>query len=893
MNVIPSSVIPPRENFIPVERQGLVALTHAVASSRVTSVCAPAGFGKTTAIRHWANALRDEGRPILWIACRSAFTSLGQFQETIRAAGIAAGLAWRGLSLGDLQLRMMRDFAELERRPVLVIEDAQYLPQDAIDYLVTVVGNARDSLTTIVSSRNQTAMPVSRLRSLGYLVEVGVDELRFTLEETAGLVAAMAGEPVDVEWSNEVHRAMAGWPAGTMMVAYFPVPRDVAKVRNDSGMVRLRENVREYFEEEVLSPMSGEMRQFLTDISILKRIDRDEAMAITNRGDAGGFLTQAVRLGLFIDIVDGEEGIHALHPLFRELMHDRLLDRDAARAGLLHKRAADYFLSRGRRLEAVEQGDASGDLNFLADTLDDVCEALTYEGHLPTVVAMAEKLPWSILSRQPGILLCLAWRKIRSLAFPSAEYLLAAVETQLDRMRQGADIDAPGIARLDLLLRHRRSLLAAARDDMPLVEKLSEELLAEFGDDNGYISCTLLAQLMAARRELFHFHDTLKLEAETRRALGRPGSSFASIALKAAVAPTLAVQGKTAAARELLEQSLRMADDHEGFGSGLAALPALPLAELSYDMGDLPRARELVDAHLSAARELGYTDQLCAGHLVRARLFAAEGNNSAAMAVLEEAHLVALECGLDRLRSFAMGLQVQILLREGQREAAAMAYRAAGFDQDVEPVPTMTPSRCQEAGAIAWIRLEMRQHRLTRARRIARRWQELAKRSGAIRSVVLFDLLLAEIAVLGGEGSEARRHIRSAAAAAADPGWVRIFIDAGEVVGKLLLEAYGDSPQVDQVDRFACRLLERFGLRRGAEIGDDGDGDSGLGDRIAGREIEILSLVGGGLRNREIGNRLGLTEGTVKWYMQQIYDKLGVRRRPQAVQRARALGLLG
>ena len=71
------------------------------------------------------------------------------------------------------------------------------------------------------------------------------------------------------------------------------------------------------------------------------------------------------------------------------------------------------------------------------------------------------------------------------------------------------------------------------------------------------------------------------------------------------------------------------------------------------------------------------------------------------------------------------------------------------------------------------------------------------------------------------------------------------------------------------------------------------DDDTVLTSRLASREIDILTMVSGGLRNREIGERLGLTEGTVKWYMQQIYDKLNVRRRPQAVLRARQLGLLG
>lgn len=73
---------------------------------------------------------------------------------------------------------------------------------------------------------------------------------------------------------------------------------------------------------------------------------------------------------------------------------------------------------------------------------------------------------------------------------------------------------------------------------------------------------------------------------------------------------------------------------------------------------------------------------------------------------------------------------------------------------------------------------------------------------------------------------------------------------------------------------------------------DEGERACGLTGSLASREVDILIMVSGGLRNREIGERLGLTEGTVKWSMQQIYDKLGVRRRPQAVLRARQFGIL-
>ena len=108
----------------------------------------------------------------------------------------------------------------------------------------------------------------------------------------------------------------------------------------------------------------------------------------------------------------------------------------------------------------------------------------------------------------------------------------------------------------------------------------------------------------------------------------------------------------------------------------------------------------------------------------------------------------------------------------------------------------------------------------------------------------------------------------------------------------MLVEAYANGPELDTpVDRFAMHLVS---VMRGTTQtdADEQDDDFGLGSGLSLREVEILTMVSGGLRNREIGDRLGLTEGTVKWYMQQIYDKLGVRRRPQAVIRARQLGIL-
>lgn len=245
------------------------------------------------------------------------------------------------------------------------------------------------------------------------------------------------------------------------------------------------------------------------------------------------------------------------------------------------------------------------------------------------------------------------------------------------------------------------------------------------------------------------------------------------------------------------------------------------------------------------------------------------------------------------MRAFIVAEEVRLLVKAGQIEEAERHFLAGDPQIDGEPIPTLRPTRRNECNAIAWLRIEMQHHRLTRARKVAHRWLEFVKRAGAVRSAVTFELLLAEIAVLQGNRSEARRAVRAAVEMAEPAGWVRTFIDEGEVISALLTEAYSHGPELETpADRFAVHLVSL--MRNGPQIetDEDEDDDFGLTGHLANREVDILTMVSGGLRNREIGDRLGLTEGTVKWYMQQIYDKLGVRRRPQAVLRARQLRIL-
>lgn len=884
MGVVPTTIAVPRHVGTQIVRRGLSDLAEAIDASRVVLVCAPAGYGKTTALRQMAQEAVLRGRPVLWLSARAGLSTLADFTEALDAAMTLAGLGQPSAGSCDSDL-LVRLALRRDNRPVLCVDDAQLLAPDVLTFLAQILASARDELTTIIASRLPSPLALARMRSQGFLLEIGEDELAFSIEEIAEYVGAAERRPVDIASLEALLHDTFGWPTG--------VSRATALVDVNAGLRDAEPLLRElaaYFDEEVLRPQTEAVREFIFDTAVLEVVTADACVALTGREEDRSLLASAVDLGVFLERLPNY-GEYRYQPMFRQVVLRRVREREAQRLVQRHRKASAYFALSGDRVRAVDHARLSGDTVFLADQLEALTELLVYDGFLYMIDQVGSALPEHLIADRPNLALALAWKRIRSLAYSKAERLIqmaeAVAQAQADKDESDRRID---VSHLNHIIRHRRIMLDVARDDMAKVERPAEQLLAEFGDDEPYLSCSILAQVMSARRELFHFQDIMKLEAEARRALDRPGSNFAAIPMKSSIAPTLAAVGKVDAARAMLEDALAMSRTLPAGTSGLSALPGLPLAELHYDLGEFAQARALIDENLGAARSWGFVDQLAAGYIVQARLLAADGDLQGADKVLNEAHLLALEHGLDRLRAYVVGEQVRILIRNGDPLAAERAFRAGGLEPASDPFPTLEPTRQSESIAIAWLRVQIHKHNLAPARNVAKRWFAFAKRNGAVRSGVIFELLLAKIAVLSGDLSEARRAIRGAVTLAAPAGWTQVFLDEGDAIGSLLIEAYTDAPSSDDLaDRFARRLVSAF---NGAPPLDTENDEIGLGNRLLNREVEILKMVAAGLRNREIGNRVGLTEGTVKWYMQQIYDKLGVRRRPQAVMRARQLGLL-
>jgi LuxR family maltose regulon positive regulatory protein len=362
------------------------------------------------------------------------------------------------------------------------------------------------------------------------------------------------------------------------------------------------------------------------------------------------------------------------------------------------------------------------------------------------------------------------------------------------------------------------------------------------------------------------------------------------------VGPSLFFAGRTAAALRALEQGLAEGIRYGGRKSPLAALPALPLSEIVYESNDLERAERLLEDALPYATELAFVDQLMPGFITDARIKYARGDAPAALKTLDDAMNIAVERGLERLRLAIVGERIRILLQEGCADQAQRFATAAGIpDPGHDLAPKQSHTTADELRAIAWFRLALEGSRLQEAQSLARHWRGFCAAKGAIRSLVRWNTLLAQPLFIGGDLRAAQRALREAITHAAATRAIRSFIDEGQIVHTLLASTFsGDLEILHPTDAFAAELLEAFekATRRPVLRAAAKSPPEGLYGKLSAKEREILTLVGAGMRNREVGQKLGMTEGCVKWYMQQVYDKVGTRRRLQAVERARQLGVI-
>ncbi len=869
---------------------------------------APAGFGKSTLLGDW---LASCAIPAAWLsleprdnnpvrflvyllaALQTSDPHLGRAVQALPHALHRASLESVLTSLiNGLQARMSGD----QEHAVLVLDDYHVITNGSIHHALSfLLEHLPAHLHLVLATRTDPPLPLARLRGRDDLLELRATDLRFTHEETTAYLVEKMGLPLSAEESALLWTRTEGWITGLHLAALSLQGCDdpLAFIETFSGS---HHYVVDYLLHEVLSRQPQAIQDFLLQTSLLDRLSAPLCDAVRAQNDSQTQLGLLEQANLFLVPLDDERRWYRYHHLFAEVLRQRLQQTAPTQVPVLHLRASRWFEQQGLIAEAVSHA--------LAASAFEEAARLT-EQHTWTFVLGNQK---RVLHEQLQSL-----SETLILAYPSLRLLYAlalmnthqweAASAHLQTIEQG--VGPPGE-----YTREGRGLLGQVVASRGLLASLS-------GDLEGYVSLSQRALDLLPETDTASLTRLLRGEAMLGAAHSYLVSGDATAASERLLTETIAFARASADYRLLMPRGLNLLARYQVM-RGLPRQAAATyeeilqlvkrqeevqiLADISAyycGLGDLLREwneLEAAEQHLARGMDLFRgmfsidADTVWLGYAATARLQQAQGRDNQALATLDAFIQRAQHYHFTPvLLAQGLALRAQIELRRGQLQEASCWAASSGLSASddlcyLREREYLTLARVR----IAEERISPTATGLTEVLLLLERLLDEAEARMRLHSVLEVLMLLALALEVQGDRTRALVTLGRALALAEPEGYLRFFLDEGPPLLALLLQAQRHG----LAQGYVAKLLVAASKTRSTDSHHQAPQPTSLMEPLTARERDVLRLVLEGASNREIARQLVLSVNTVKKHVLNIYGKLNVQSRAQAIAKSRMLHLL-
>jgi LuxR family maltose regulon positive regulatory protein len=895
---------PPRPTVVP--RPRLFKQLDEGLHHKLTLISAPAGFGKTTLISEWVAGCE---RPVAWLSLDEGDNDPTCFLAYIIAAlqtlalskveGIAArqspiGNIGEGV-LGVLQspqpppiepilTSLVNEITTLPTNFVLVLDDYHVIEAKPVDEALTfLLEHLPPQMHLVIATREDPRLALARLRAQGKLTELRAADLRFTLSEAAGFLNQVMGLNLSAENIAALETRTEGWIAGLQLAALalqgaisMPGHEDATGfIQTFTGSHHF---VLDYLLEEVLGQQSESVQAFLLRTSILNRLCGSLCDAVLLDAPPTGqeSLEFLERANLFIVPLDNERRWYRYHHLFADLLRQRHYQSIASSTGdaekrlnELHIRASQWYEDNGFGFEAFQHASAANDVDRAERLIGGDRIPQHFRGAVTAILDWLGSLPKAVLDARPWL-----WWRYASLLLVNGQ--TTGVEEKLQAAEAGLAASAAlQGAGPDDKTQNLIGLIASASAVLALTRYQVDTMVAQSRRALEYLSTDSLISRATANWTLGYAYLLQGDRAAARRALTEAialsqesGDIFTTILATIGLGNVQEAENQLYLAAETYQRVLQLAGDQP---LQVIYEAHLGLARIYYEWNDLDAAEQYGRQSLLLAQQYDRViDRFVTCEVFLARLKLAQGDVAEAAAILAKSSQAARQQNFVYRTPEVAAAQVLTLLRQGSLAAAAYLAQTHGLPLSQARIHLSQGDTSEALAVLEPLRQQME----------AKDWQDERLKVMVVQAVAL---------QAHGELDKAAQLLDKALALAEPGGFIRIFVDEGLPMARLLSEAAARGIMPDYVSK----LLAAFE----AEIQKDEDKSSPplaqpLIEPLSQRELEVLRLIAQGLSNREIGGRLFLALDTVKGHNRNIFDKLQVQRRTEAVARARELGLL-
>jgi LuxR family transcriptional regulator, maltose regulon positive regulatory protein len=900
----------PRPTRYLVERQRLLEQLNKGMDHPLILVCAPAGYGKTTLVSLWVERLqaRDKQRsvtmPAAWLTLDESDSDVMSFLEYLIGAlrTIVEGTCSKTLdlilsphqpSMKVITTSLINEIVLLPAPIILVLDEYQTIQGQAVHNLLDeLLQNSTPLLHLVLISRIDPPLSLARLRANGMLTEIRSRDLRFSKEEADAFLTGALDFSLNDTVLMQLEERLEGWIAGLRLAA---LSLRVAGEANTAltTMASLDSNTTNYLVDEVLARQLPAIQTFLLKTSILDRFCASLCEAVIEKVDSAWSVRACLdwieRSELFITPLDNHREWYRFHQLFQELLKQRLFaELTPDQVKVLHHQASVWFEEHGLLDEALHHALAAGDLDLTARQMTVGLRDVINREDRPTLERWLRLLPEEMILHRPGLLMVRVW----------------ALE-----FSWRIDLQAQVVQKVEELL-------------------VSEEDASLQANDLQ----TLRAQIYVIRSQQMYFGNQAARgidHCQQALALLSPSWTFVRGGAMFYLGMCMQANGQAQEAEQLL------LGEYESYSDKTDAFALLLLESLSFiylNTGQLEQTRKIAQVLLQAATLSGVAIRKNWGdwflgmvHYHRNELEAAahyfsqivENRYSAQITTYRDAiACLALILQFDgesfEARQMVESISQLDLEQSGSEDPRTRSLRARLMlmQGDLESAGRWVDSFTDLPPDQALLWLEEPQ--VTRARILLTRGGDsdlrkalqvldaldgIAERTYNARYKI--ELLALRTLALDAQGKtrKAETVLHQALELAQPGGFIRVFVDLGRPMQELLQRLEGRVPNKEYIQRLLAAFTDELQIKKTnntqrATAPGTALIQPVLAEPLTAREMDVLRLLRESISNKEIASQLYLSPSTVKRHTINLYGKLGVHSRREAVAAATNLGIL-
>ncbi len=850
-------------------------------------VVAPSGFGKSTLLNEWQQTC---GLPVAWISLDRDDDHPLRFWSTVATAlrtanpklgrDLAAPHSTSTTSISEMVPYLVNDIirfaGDSPSTPSvgLVLDDYHCIQNPEIhSALQTLLDHFPPGLSLVIASHVKPPLPLGHLRARQMVTEIGADDLRFTLDEGINFLwHNRQGQPLAYSDMHALVKHTEGWPAGlalaTLALSQQGDPRQfIASFSGAHGYLR------DYFTESVLHPQPPEAQAFLLKTSILRHLTGSLCDALTGQTDGTAMLSRLWEENVFLTRL-GEQAWYRYHDLFAEMLSHQLQAQSPEMIPELHRQAAEWYRANNMPADAVYHLLLIEAWEEATAIVEDVAlRELEEFGEDSRLMRWLQQLPETVVQQHKTLLavyLRLAWV---GTPHSEVERFLGRIEANIARTAPGEQTtEQVEVAEEIQRLKRQWAIGAPELPQLPTGAGHDDvwQMLNSIVRYQGYYRRPDLDRAESMAREVFD-------AARARRNL------FITLIAGGAYATVAVGRGHLRHGEKISHQILRIALAQRGHLPEPASITLAALSRIYFEQNQLAQAQQMLTRAAEVDPNPTSSNMPIAIAIQRALLQSVQGNGDAAQATMKAARDLhekrpsGLWCDQDLIAYQALFCLRNDSLTEAER------ILDEGESDDQHPFTAVV------RGELALSRKQSAQAR-TLFEWVLTRYPHGLRYHPLLSARVLLAMTFFEQHQL----NQARQAMAEAVRLAAPESFLRPFLDYGEKTAPLLALVLYTEKMSPESQLFAKETLRILGVAPGAPkaLPKSELAAMSTAASISRREQDILRMVSAGLSNLEIAARCSISDSTVKTHLKNIYHKLGVSNRAQAISKAQALNLV-